>query len=46
MESFTTIGRDAKVCVFNDVSELSKIHDTIVYEILVSISSKINKILQ
>jgi alanine racemase len=46
MESFSTIGAEAKVCVFNDVTELAKIHDTTIYEILVSVSYRINRILQ
>ncbi len=34
MDSFSIEGDDKKVCVFNNVTDLTKTHDTITYEIL------------
>lgn len=43
MNNISIEGHDKDICVFNDVSELAKIHNTISYEILCRLSSNINK---
>lgn len=44
MNSFSTLGSDDVVCVFNNAEKFPKIHNTIVYEILSNIKSEINKV--
>jgi len=43
MNSFTTFGIDEAVCVFNDAEKYSKVHNTIIYEIISNINPKIRK---
>ena len=46
MDSFSLEGDDNIVCLFNDVSFLSKVQNTIVYEILVHISPSIRRVIK
>lgn len=43
MDSFSVEGNDAEVCVFNNARNLAKVHDTIVYEILVNLHANIDR---
>ena len=43
MNSFTTFGNDESVCVFSDANKYSKVHNTIIYEIISNINPKIRK---
>ena len=43
MNNLAVEGNDEKICIFDDVKELAKIHNTIPYEILCRISSSIKK---
>jgi len=43
MNSFTTFGTDEAVCVFSNASKYSKVHNTIIYEIISNINPKIRK---
>ena len=43
MNSFTTFGTDEAVCVFNDAEKYSKVHNTIIYEIISNINPKIRR---
>jgi alanine racemase len=45
MDSFSTIGDQEEVCIFNDVSKLSELNNTIVYESLVRIDQKMKRII-
>ena len=41
MNSFTTFGDDESVCVFSNAEKHSKVHNTIIYEIISNINPKI-----
>ena len=43
MNSFTTFGDDEAVCVFSNAEKYSKVHNTIIYEIISNINPKIRK---
>ena len=43
MNNLAVEGNDEKICIFDDVKELAKIHNTIPYEILCRIHSSIKK---
>ena len=43
MDSFSLEGDDKEVCIFNDVRQLAKVHDTIEYEILTHLQSHITR---
>ena len=43
MDNLTLDCQDDEVCLFDDVKELSKIHNTIYYEILTSLKPSIPK---
>ena len=43
MNSFTTFGAENVVCVFDNADKYSKVHKTIVYEIISNINPKIRK---
>ncbi|MEA2017079.1 MAG: alanine racemase [Campylobacterota bacterium] len=43
MDNFTTYGDDDKVCLFKNATALASTHDTIEYEILTHLSSKIKR---
>ena len=43
MNSFTTFGDDETVCVFSNAEKYSKVHNTIIYEIISNINPKIRK---
>ena len=43
MDNLSLNTKDDEVCIFEDVFELAKIHDTITYEITTSLNSKIKK---
>ena len=45
MDSFSCIGDDKEVCVFDDVTHLSNIHKTIKYEILTNLKANIKRII-
>ena len=45
MDSFSLESDDDKICVFNNVSELSELHDTIEYEILTHLLPRIKRII-
>ena len=45
MDSFSCIGDDKEVCVFNDVTHLAKIHKTIKYEILTNLKANIKRVI-
>ncbi|MEA3497675.1 MAG: alanine racemase [Campylobacterota bacterium] len=45
MDSFSCVGDDDEVCVFNDVTTLSNIHKTIKYEILTNLKSNIKRVI-
>lgn len=46
MDSFSLEGDDDIVCIFNDVSFLSEVHNTIVYEILVHLNPFIKRVIR
>jgi len=46
MDSFSLEGDDDIVCIFNDVSFLSEVHNTIVYEILVHLNPFIRRVIR
>ena len=43
MNSFTTFGDDESVCVFSNADKHSRVHNTIIYEIISNINPKIRK---
>ena len=43
MNNLAIEGNDQKVCIFDDVKDLSKVHNTISYEILCRINENIEK---
>ena len=43
MNNLAIAGNDQEVCIFDNVNELSKVHNTISYEILCRINNKIKK---
>ena len=43
MNSFTTFGDDKAVCIFSHAEKFSKVHNTIIYEIISNINPKIRK---
>ena len=45
MDSFSVCGEDEEVCVFSDATRFALTHDTIVYEVLTSLSPFIKRIL-
>ena len=45
MDSFSIEGDDPEVCVFNDVSHLASVHDTINYEIFTTLSPFIKRLI-
>ena len=45
MDSFSCIGDDDEVCVFDDVTHLAKVHKTIKYEILTNLKANIKRII-
>jgi len=45
MDSFSTFGDKKEVCVFSNASHLSKVHDTIEYEILTHLLPRIKRII-
>jgi alanine racemase len=45
MDSFSCLGDEESVCVFNNVSHLAKIHNTIKYEILTNLKSNIDRVI-
>ena len=45
MDSFSTIGDEDEVCVFNNVTDLANTHNTIKYEILTNLKVNIKRVL-
>lgn len=45
MDSFSVESREDEVCVFNDVTHLAKVHNTITYEILTNLKANIQRII-
>ncbi|MEA3554541.1 MAG: alanine racemase [Campylobacterota bacterium] len=45
MDSFSCIGDDEEVCVFNNVTHLANIHKTIKYEILTNLKANIKRVI-
>jgi alanine racemase len=43
MDNIAVEGSDDEICIFEDVSELAKIHNTITYEILTGQNSNISR---
>ncbi|MEA3513475.1 MAG: alanine racemase, partial [Campylobacterota bacterium] len=46
MDGLTVEGDDDEICVFNDVTNLAKIHDTIEYEILTHLQPHIKRVIK
>ena len=44
MDSFSSIGDEDEVCVFDNVTEFSKLHNTIKYEILTNLKPNIKRV--
>jgi len=45
MDSFSVESEDEEICVFDDVTHLAKVHNTITYEILTSLKSSIKRVI-
>jgi len=45
MDSFSVLGDDKKICVFNNASHLAKVHNTIEYEILTHLMPHLKRII-
>jgi len=43
MNSFSTLGEDEKVCVFENAQRFADIHETIIYEVIANINPKIER---
>ena len=43
MNSFSTLGEDEKVCIFENAQRFADIHDTIIYEVIANINPKIER---
>ncbi len=45
MDSIIVEGNDEEICIFDNVSELSKIHETITYEMLTSLNQNLKRVI-
>ncbi len=43
MDNLSINSQDEEVCIFDDVRQLAKIHDTITYEIITTLNPNIKK---